>query len=250
MKRILTTLSEKWPEYLLEILVLIIGIYGAFAVEEWGETRKEKNQEQQILKQILSDYKSNLQQLDQKIEDRKNIIKEGLSILEYIDNPTHVNIDSLIFKLASIMSDPTFDPIESNLINSGNIQLISNPRLSKLLTNWTSDVVGLQELEEIWSKLAYNQYQPALNKMGLARSVVNSYWNERKLDWILDQKLNTMLKLGKSSSPQSIEEILRNKELEGLVTDAVSMNHGANLQSLALRKRIEETLSLLKQEIK
>lgn len=250
MREVIKHLREDWYKYLLEVFVLIIGIYGAFAVEEWGESRKEAIQEQQILKQLLSDYESNLQQLDQKIEDRKNIIKEGLSILNYIDNPTNANIDSLVFKLGSITIDPTFDPIENNLINSGNIHLISNPTLSKLLTNWTSDLVALQELEEIWTNIAFNEYAPSLYEMGIARSVIHSFWYERKQNWVLDQKLETVLNIGESSSLPPMKEILENKELEGLVTYAVSMNHGANIQSLALRKKIEEILSLLKQEIK
>ncbi len=58
MKRILTTLSQKWPEYLLEILVLIIGIYGAFAVDNWNENRKSDAEEINLFKNILTDLQS------------------------------------------------------------------------------------------------------------------------------------------------------------------------------------------------
>ena len=42
MKKIIDLLKEKWGEYVMEILVIIIGIFGAFILNDWNEKRKEK----------------------------------------------------------------------------------------------------------------------------------------------------------------------------------------------------------------
>jgi len=64
MKRLLITLKEKWPEYLLEILVLIIGIYGAFALDEWKENRNNSKRVKEILIQIKTDLRDNLEDIN------------------------------------------------------------------------------------------------------------------------------------------------------------------------------------------
>lgn len=83
MKRILTTLSQKWPEYLLEILVLIIGIYGAFAVDNWNENRKAEAEEINLFKNILTDLQSDsllavacLKQLEMQLTVVDRMIKD------------------------------------------------------------------------------------------------------------------------------------------------------------------------------
>jgi type II secretory pathway pseudopilin PulG len=249
MKKLVTTLAQKWPEYLLEILVITIGVLGAFGLNNWNESKQKGAQEQQILRQLLSDYEANLSQLDQKIAERQSIMTHGLKVLSYIDAPENVNKDSLIDYLAVLVVDPTFDPIENNLINSGNIHLIQNPNLNKLLTNWTSDLIALQEIEKIWTGITYEQYGPMLNEMGISRSVISSFWNDRKQNWILDSDTKTNLPIGKSHTSVPVEKILSDQKLEGLVTYAVSMNHGANVQSEALRRRIIEILTLINQEL-
>lgn len=52
MKRLLTTLSQKWPEYLIESIVIVASIWGAFALDSWNDTRKQLANERIFLTNV------------------------------------------------------------------------------------------------------------------------------------------------------------------------------------------------------
>jgi hypothetical protein len=72
MKRILTTFKEKWPEYLLEIFVLIIGIYGAFAVDNWNESRRDNVMLNELVNVLTLAVESRSTEVS---EDLENVIR-------------------------------------------------------------------------------------------------------------------------------------------------------------------------------
>jgi hypothetical protein len=249
MKRILTTLTEKWPEYLLEILVLIIGIYGAFSFEEWGENRTKREQEQVILRQLLEDFEANRQQLNEKIAMREVIIQSGQTLLQEFDQPGIFSRDTLYNCLGLISLDPTFDPVNNDLVGSGNIHLIQNSDLTKMLSNWTSDITAVQEIEHNWQKISYEELGPFLIRTGLIRPVLNNYWKASHQNWRLDKNDETYSLIIGESSRKDLKPISEYKEIEGYSTGAISVNFAANKQSKALMIRIDNIIDLLKQEI-
>jgi hypothetical protein len=86
MKRILSILKDKWPEYILEILVLIIGIYGAFELSNYGETRTRKNTELEILKSCKTELVADLAEIKWNMEELQKSQKAFEVILQVLEN--------------------------------------------------------------------------------------------------------------------------------------------------------------------
>jgi len=243
--------TGKYLKYAIgEIVLVMVGILLALQVNNWNEIRKDSIKEQQILKQLTEEYNSNFLQLEQKIAHRKKIIEASTKVLQYIDKPLNINNDSLYSQLNVMIGNPTFKPIENNLVNSGDILLIKNKKLNQLLTTWSSNVIHIKEIENIWNKEMWESVIPLFNNFGILREGFYKWWNdEQNIKWVLEGTFINPFQKPNSNKALKASEILERKELEGIASMAVSVNYAANLQSQVLRKQILEILELLNNEI-
>lgn len=91
MNRIALVLRKKWAEYLLEILVIMIGVMGAFALDKWNESRKERVEEKKLLSEIRVALNKDLtDQFDRLIERSNQDSVKFAAILERASSGTPI----------------------------------------------------------------------------------------------------------------------------------------------------------------
>ncbi|MDH3697048.1 MAG: DUF6090 family protein [Flavobacteriaceae bacterium] len=244
--------TGKYLKYAIgEIILVMIGILLALQVNDWNENQLDKEREQVVLTQLKVEFKANLKQLEAKMHLRGNIVSSGLLMLQKMNHPGQAERDSVIFHLSRIIPDPTFEPIENDLISSGNIRLIRNDTLRHLLSNWSSDVKAVQEMEGIHQMQTHQILRPLLHELGITREILSRLWEDYDGNWMLDEyKANTALDLGNSNMNTTVMDILSSVRLEGIISNAVSINNAGNIESESLKNRIQNILELIERELK
>jgi hypothetical protein len=130
MKRILTTLSENWPQYILESIVIIASILLAIWLENWNESRIERQKETKYLKAIISDLEVDRSDLVWNRDFTKEKWTSNSRLLSLVreERPMY---DSFNYDLANILTPVHFLSNTSGyeaILNAG-IEIIGNDSL-------------------------------------------------------------------------------------------------------------------------
>lgn len=140
MKRILSTLSQKWPEYLLEILVITIGILGAFALNNWNENRKAAIERGSIIQNLNTEFRKNQTEMDRIKTLTEAQYRAGMTLMSIMGanqaSIQKVNPDSLLYNFIEGNRYISTQYTLQDLSNSGRIQLIANDQLVELIYEW------------------------------------------------------------------------------------------------------------------
>ena len=150
MKRLLTTLSQKWPEYAIESVVIIASILGAFWLDNWNQERSDHKKQTLYIDRLISEIENDLIVF----EDQINFLKLGIESVENFskalkdpkaEDAKVIEAAQQFFKYGSI--SPIFQVSRStfnDLSNTGNLHVISDQSLREQLVKYY-DMAGLTE---------------------------------------------------------------------------------------------------------
>jgi hypothetical protein len=144
---------EMWPAYLIEVLVIILGISITLALEEWRDNSKEDKLASIYLKNLLSDIEADLQSLKYATDNTQLIINNGNELLAFVDGGSAASLAPAKIEsdLQSILNRPNFisrDATFSDLKSSGNLHLLKDIQLKNLLFAYYSLAQNIKEVQD------------------------------------------------------------------------------------------------------
>ena len=148
--------AGRFSKYLIyaigEIILVVIGILIALAINNSNQNRVTKEKEQIYLAGLKNEFETSRLKLIQLIEVNRQNYEGAKEIMGHMFKDTvsitEVQFSKLLF--GSFASDIAFNPNNSllnEMINSGSLKDISNTELRKQLTNWISTLEDIARQE-------------------------------------------------------------------------------------------------------
>lgn len=190
MKRLFATLGQKWPEYLLEILVITIGILGAFTLNSWKERSDTDVQVYQSPKNLLSELEDDSVQFNYQLRSSQQTVSSIHQLLTIVKQPP-ASLDSMEYYYHRARSFILYVPQNSSfqsMNQQGLLQQIPDPDLLYRIQNYFTftqpNVKIIRDFEE-------QRFQENMNSINTDSAIImeEANWNDLPLDYSKVKKI-------------------------------------------------------------
>jgi len=142
-----------WPAYLIEVVVIILGISITLALEEWRDHNKEEKLAAVYKDNLATDIEADEKSLQYAIGGTEDILKAGKEIDQFVRDPDGhpLSVGRLNTDVRGLLSRPKFlsqDATFADLKSSGNLHLINDVYVKNLLFTYYSKAENIRQAQD------------------------------------------------------------------------------------------------------
>jgi hypothetical protein len=223
-----------------EILLVVTGILIALYINNWNEQRQQLELESQYLLALQEEFSSNLERLEGMKRRNLSNLTAAIEMAKHTgpDQPTITDekFSGLLF--GALNNEVQYRPgtgIINEMISSGSLSIISNPRLKKALASLDGLMlkVRFQESEEV-ARVRRNLHDLANGSVSTRRMAADAFGDQADRGKFLDSNLH----------------LLQSRKFDNLLSGfiATSQYLGTNYYA-ELEKQIREIIQIIDEQL-
>ncbi len=233
-------IKNKITDYLFysigEIVLVVLGILIALAVNSWNEGRKDSIKKKELLKSLKVEFELNLKQLDTVLYYDIRVVNSSRKLLDIKkEDMSSLNLDTIKSIIQNTSWLWTFDPMNGALrssISSGTVHLLNNDSLINKLFSWEDVVYDAKENED----------------RSLEMRLESKYIIEKHIR-IRDYRGVENKELGKSKFNSDYHALLKDPLFEDYITERFTSMDEAVLELNLVRRQNTLILDLIQKEL-
>jgi hypothetical protein len=155
LRRLVSALRQQsWLTLVLELVVVVVGIFLGLQVDSWNEARKDRVLEQQYVASLKADFQADIEELDEAIALAENRAQLGRLLISTIDKG-RVEGDPNEFIWAvfssSLLNYPSYTQATYNdLLSTGNLQLLQDANMKAAVAGYYTDIEYREQWRITW----------------------------------------------------------------------------------------------------
>lgn len=146
--------TQNWVAVGIDFVIVVIGVFVGLQVQEWSVERAERRAERSVIERLIVEYEQNILVLEEDRATATDAMEGSLKLLSMIAPQPDPHItDELVGPiLLDCLQNARFHPVlgtTASLIASGDLSLIGDPEIQRMLNQWQTTANRMIEWQEI-----------------------------------------------------------------------------------------------------